>query len=1040
MKRFLYSLLLFSLPLLVAAQTTVVDIIVESEAHTILETAVVQAGLAETLAGEGPFTVFAPSDDAFAALPEGTIEALLADPEGALTDILLYHVVGASALSTDLADGMKIATLGGDSVLVSITEEGVFINDAMVTLADLVADNGVVHVINAVLLPPPSDPMDNSQVILDFETPETSTDFQYFGSSLEPMLTEVIANPNPSGINVSDSVAAYIKAANSETWAGAFSNPAPAMMIDASNGGEVCIDVHMDHIGNIAFKLENGDGAQNWTVIKENTKVNEWETICFNFDTLSQDQTTIPATGNVYSTIVLFFDFGSNADTAATYYLDNIIVHPGEEVETNTVLDIIVNSEVHTTLETAVLAAGLDEALSGEGPFTVFAPTDDAFSALPADVIAALLAAPEGDLTDILLYHVAAGSVLSTDLSDGMEVTTLNGKTATVTINENGVFINDAQVTLADLTADNGVVHVINAVLLPPSDPVDTSGVILDFETPETSTNFQYFGSSLEPMLTEVIANPNPSGINVSDSVAAYIKAANSETWAGAFSNPAPARMIDATNGGEVCIDVHMDHIGNIGFKLENGNGAENWTVIKENTLVNEWETICFNFDTLSQDQTTIPARGNVYSTIVLFFDFGSNADTAATSYFDNIVVHPGEAVETTTVVDIIVESEVHTILETAVLTAGLDEALSGAGPFTVFAPTDAAFAALPQETIAALLASPEGELTQILLYHVANGKALSTDLADGMMVETLNGQSVTVTINEEGVFINDAQVILADLEADNGVVHVLDAVLFPADEPEDNGIIIDFETPETTTQFQYFGSSLEPELTEVIMNPNPTGINTSDNVGQFVKAANSEVWAGAFSNPNPMKTINAVSGDQICMDVHMDHLGNVMMKLENGNGAQNWAVIQENTVVNEWETLCYEFDTPSQDQTTIPASGNTYNTVVIFFDFGANSNVDVTSYFDNIVVKSTSTSVNDLNQVNIVSIFPNPTSDYLQIDHDLNVNNGQYLIYSLDGKLVKTIRDNNSRINVSDLQSGTYFLQFRDQQKLLFNSKFVKK
>ena len=244
---------------------TVVDIIVNSEAHTTLETAVIAAGLAGTLSGDGPFTVFAPTDDAFAGLPAGTIEAVLADP-ALLTAILTYHVVGSTALSTDLMDGMAVTTLNGADVTVTINMDGVFINDAQVTMADIVADNGVVHVIDAVLLPPPP----------------------------------------PS----------------------------------------------------------------------------------------------------------------------------------------NTVVDIIVNSENHNTLETAVVAAGLVETLSGDGPFTVFAPTDDAFAGLPEGTLDAVLADIDL-LTAILTYHVAGTTALSTDLMDGMAVTTLNGADVTVTINADGVFIND---------------------------------------------------------------------------------------------------------------------------------------------------------------------------------------------------------------------------------------------------------------------------------------------------------------------------------------------------------------------------------------------------------------------------------------------------------------------------------------------------------------------------------------------------------------------------------------------------------------------
>ena len=146
----------------------------------------------------------------------------------------------------------------------------------------------------------------------------------------------------------------------------------------------------------------------------------------------------------------------------------------GVEEELTTVVDIIVNSESHNTLETAVITAGLVDALSGEGPFTVFAPTDDAFNALPEGTLDTVLADMDL-LTSILTHHVASGSVLSTDLSDGMMVTTLNGTELMVTINDNGVMIDNAMVTVADIMADNGVVHVINAVLIPEESSIEDS-------------------------------------------------------------------------------------------------------------------------------------------------------------------------------------------------------------------------------------------------------------------------------------------------------------------------------------------------------------------------------------------------------------------------------------------------------------------------------------------------------------------------------------------------------------------------------------
>jgi uncharacterized surface protein with fasciclin (FAS1) repeats len=156
--------------------------------------------------------------------------------------------------------------------------------------------------------------------------------------------------------------------------------------------------------------------------------------------------------------------------TVADVMADNGVVHVIDAVlvpAKTTIVDIVINSESHNTLEAAVIAAGLVETLSGDGPFTVFAPTDAAFAALPAGTLEALLADPSGQLTDILKYHVLSGKVLSTDLSDGLMATTLLAKDVKVTINSEGVFINNAKVTVADVMADNGVVHVIDAVLVP---------------------------------------------------------------------------------------------------------------------------------------------------------------------------------------------------------------------------------------------------------------------------------------------------------------------------------------------------------------------------------------------------------------------------------------------------------------------------------------------------------------------------------------------------------------------------------------------
>ncbi len=137
------------------AEMDIVDTAVEAGSFTTLVTAVQSAGLEETLRGEGPFTVFAPTDDAFAAVPKETMDALLADPTGALADVLTYHVVPGKVMAADLSDGMMVDTVNGAKLEVKISDNGtVMVNDATVVTADVEASNGVIHVIDTVLIPP----------------------------------------------------------------------------------------------------------------------------------------------------------------------------------------------------------------------------------------------------------------------------------------------------------------------------------------------------------------------------------------------------------------------------------------------------------------------------------------------------------------------------------------------------------------------------------------------------------------------------------------------------------------------------------------------------------------------------------------------------------------------------------------------------------------------------------------------------------------------------------------------------------------------
>jgi len=154
-KLILLSLSVFIISLTANAQKKdIVDLAAGNKNLTTLVTAVKAAGLVETLKSEGPFTVFAPTNEAFANLPEGTLEMLL-KPENkdALTKVLTYHVIPAKVMSTDLKSGMKAKTAEGEEIMVDLSK-GVMINDATVRKADIKATNGVVHVIDKVILPP----------------------------------------------------------------------------------------------------------------------------------------------------------------------------------------------------------------------------------------------------------------------------------------------------------------------------------------------------------------------------------------------------------------------------------------------------------------------------------------------------------------------------------------------------------------------------------------------------------------------------------------------------------------------------------------------------------------------------------------------------------------------------------------------------------------------------------------------------------------------------------------------------------------------
>ena len=689
MKTKLLSVLIFFFGLFKINSQSVVDIIVNSPDHNTLEAAVSAAGLVPTLQGEGPFTIFAPTDAAFAALPAGTIDALLADPQGELTQILLYHAVGANALSTDLSNGQFIKTINGKFVSVKIENGNVFINNAQVTVADLLADNGVVHVIDAVILPPTT--------VVDIAVNS-------------PIHTTLVAAVSAAGLvpTLQGEGPFTIFAPTDAAFAALPAGTIDALLADPQGELTQILLYHAVGANALSTDLSNGQFIKTINGKSVSVKIDN---------------------GNVFINNAQVTVADLLADNGVVHVIDAVILPP------TTVVDIAVNSPIHTTLVAAVSAAGLVPTLQGEGPFTIFAPTDAAFATLPAGTIDALLADPQGELTQILLYHAVGANALSTDLSNGQFIKTINGKSVSVKIENGNVFINNAQVTVADVIADNGVVHVIDAVILPPTTVVDIA------------VN--------SPIHTTLVAAVSAAGLVPT------------------LQGEGPFTIFAPTDAAFAALPA-----GTIDALLADPQGELTQILLYHAVGANALSTGLSNgqfIKTINGKSVSVKIEnGNV---------FINNAQvTVADVLADNGVVHVIDAVilPPTTVVDIAVNSPIHTTLVAAVSAAGLVPTLQGEGPFTIFAPTDAAFAALPAGTIDALLADPQGELTQTLLYHAVGANALSTDLSNGQFIKTINGKSISVKIENGNVFINNAQVTVADVLADNGVVHVIDAVILP--------------------------------------------------------------------------------------------------------------------------------------------------------------------------------------------------------------------------------------------------------------------
>ena len=411
-----------------AAPQTIVDIAVADGRFTTLVAAVQAAGLVDTLSSDGPFTVFAPTDAAFAKLPAGTIEDLL-KPENKqmLTDILLYHVVAGKVLAADVANLTEAQTVLGKNVAVKVDGGKVFINDAEVILTDIQASNGVIHVIDTVILPPAEE---TAMDIVDIAAADGR--FTTLVAAVEAAgLAETLKGEGPFTVFApTDDAFAKLPAGTVED------------LLKPENKQQLA-DILLYHV--LPGKV------------------------------MSAAVTDGLITDSALGTSVFFkLDMGKAFINEAQIVITDIEASNGVIHMIDTVLlpKDIVDAAVFNkfdTLAAALQAAQLVDTLKGDGPFTVFAPTDEAFAALPEGTLASLLL-PENKqtLTNILLYHVVGARLLAEDVVKLESAETVLGKSVSIKVEDGKVYVNDAQVIVTDIKTTNGVIHVINAVILPP--------------------------------------------------------------------------------------------------------------------------------------------------------------------------------------------------------------------------------------------------------------------------------------------------------------------------------------------------------------------------------------------------------------------------------------------------------------------------------------------------------------------------------------------------------------------------------------------
>lgn len=781
----------------------IVDVAIEDGRFENLVAALEAAGLTETLKGEGPFTVFAPTDEAFDALPEGELEALLEDTP-ALTSVLQYHVVPEELMVEDLAALDSVTTLLDEDVTVTLENGNMTLNDeALIVISDVQTSNGVIHVIDAVLIPPEGAPG---------PTEGNATPTEGVSAVAEEMPPTPPGTPSAEG---EDIVVVIVDDGRFETLLMALE--AADVAATLKEAGPYTVFAPTDEAfealpeGTVEGLLEDIPTLTSilgYHVVQGSYTVEDLVDMGTVTTVSDEDLTITQADGNVSVDGAQIVDT-MEAPNGVVHVIDAVLEPPAAPAspegaspmaegnvtppEGEDIVVVVTNDGRFETLVAALEAADLTATLQEAGPYTVFAPTDEAFDALPEGTVEALLA-DKAALTEVLTYHVVSDMYTVQDLIDLGTVTTVSGKDLTVSRADGNVTVDGGQI-VGGMEAGNGVVYYVDAVLIPPEGaPAPADGNVTPPEgnvTPPEAAPMAEEGNVTTPEGADIVAVITEDG-NFETLVAALEAADLVDTLKG----PGPYTVFAPSDGAfaSVSIDELLQdvprlteilayHVVEGSYTLEDLASLDTLTTVSGKDL-----TISRIDSTVSINGAQIIGKMEAPNGVVYVIDSvlippagapapaegnATPAEGVAPMAEGNVTAPEGEDI-----VAVMVEDGRFETLIAALETAGLVDTLKEAGPYTVFAPTDEAFEALPEGELQILLADADA-LTSVLLYHVIGEDIPAEDLVALGTVTTLSGADVTATQQDSYVYVNEAKVV-ATMEAPNGVIHVIDAVLIP--------------------------------------------------------------------------------------------------------------------------------------------------------------------------------------------------------------------------------------------------------------------